>query len=185
MKRIFLALWPDRSTAAAIDQVIAPWDWTLGCRRYAPDDLHITLHFIGGVSHEKIDDIRQALRVAFEPFTLSLDTPQQWPGGLAVLCPSTIPNALTELHQRLRQPLRKLHLPLSERPLVPHVTLARRCDHIGMPAVCPPIAWLVECYALVLSTGDVRQRYVPLETYSACSGGDPPSSDSQAQASGH
>jgi len=36
-----------------------------------------------------------------------------------------------------------------------------------MPAVCAPIDWLVQDYALVLSTGDARQRYVLLETYGA------------------
>jgi len=167
MKRIFIALWPDRSTAAAVDRTIAPWAWPPGCKRYAPGDLHVTLHFIGGVSGEKIDEIRNALRVPFDPFTLTLDTPQRWPGGLAILCPSLIPGALIGLHQRLGQPLREHRLPVSERPLAPHVTLARRCHHIEMPAVCAPIDWLVQDYALVLSTGDARQRYVLLETYGA------------------
>ena len=167
MKRIFIAHWPDRSTAAAIDRTIAPWAWPLDCRRYAPRDLHVTLHFIGGVSGEKIDKIRTALRVPFDPFTLTLDTPQRWPGGLAVLCPSIIPDALIVLHQRLRQPLRNHDLPVSERALAPHVTLARRCDRIEMPADCQPIIWPVQGYALVLSTGDIRQRYVLLESYGA------------------
>ena len=94
--------------------------------------------------------------------------PQHWPGGLAVLCPGTIPDALIGLHQRLGQALREHHLPVSARALAPHVTLARRCNRIEMPAVCPPITWLVQDYALVLSTGDIRQRYVQLETYGAC-----------------
>ncbi len=168
MNRIFIALWPDRSTTAALEQTIAPWAWPLDCRRYATADLHVTLHFIGGVTSERIDEVRDALRVPFEPFTLSLDTPQHWPGGLAVLCPGAIPDALIGLHQRLGQALREHHLPVSARALAPHVTLARRCNRIEMPAVCPPITWLVQDYALVLSTGDIRQRYVQVETYGAC-----------------
>ena len=185
MNRIFIALWPDRSTAAAIEQTIARWAWPLDCRRYAPADLHITLHFIGGVTSERIDEVRDALHVPFEPFTVRLDTPQHWPGGLAVLCPGAIPDALSTLHQRLGQPLREHHLPVSARVLAPHVTLARRCNRIEMPAVCPPIAWHVREYALVLSTGDVRQRYVLLQTYDACRVDGPQSGDTQTEASRH
>ena len=185
MNRIFIALWPDPKTAATIERTATRWDWPLGCRRYAARDLHVTLHFIGGVSGEKLDEIRDALRVPFEPFTLCLVTPQHWPGGLAVLCASAIPEALVRLHQRLAQPLRESRLPVSERHLVPHVTLARRCEQIVMPAVCPPIAWRAREYALVLSTGDIRQRYVVLQTYGAARAGEPKVSDTPHEAPGH
>lgn len=167
MKRIFIALWPNADTTAAIWEAIAPWEWPAGCKRYSPADLHITLHFIGGVPESRLPEIRSALRVPFDPFTLTLDTPRRWPGGLAVLCASETPAALVALHDRLADPLHRLALPVSDRRLVPHVTLARRSEGIILPESCTPITWKSRAYSLVVSTGDTRQRYVQIERYAA------------------
>lgn len=126
----------------------------------------MTLHFIGSVPVDRLAQIRSALRVPFEPFTLTLDTPRQWPGGLAVLCPSETPGALADLHERLGEVLHDLQLPVSPRQLVAHVTLGRRCDRMAVPPSCPPVVWRVDSYALIQSTGDARERYVLLERYS-------------------
>lgn len=165
MKRIFIALWPAKRTATAIDRVAAGWAWPEQCRRYPPRDLHLTLHFIGACADDKIETVRRNLRVPMEPFTLALDAPRRWPKGLAVLCPSIIPPALTHLHEALAQALGDCEVDFDHRTLLPHVTLARHCRDIALPETCEPIPWAVRQYALIQSTGDARQRYVALRTY--------------------
>ena len=165
MKRIFIALWPAKRTATAIDRVAASWAWPERCRRYPPRDLHLTLHFIGACPDDKVEALRGNLRVPMESFTLVLDTLRLWPKGLAVLCPSVIPESLIRLHEALAQTLRDSGVAFDDRRLSPHVTLARHCQEVTLQDTCEPIPWTVHQCALVQSTGDPRQRYVALQIY--------------------
>jgi 2'-5' RNA ligase len=165
MKRIFIALWPDRQTANALERVSTGWSWPVQCRKYPPQDLHLTLQFIGACADEKIARLRHELRVPIEPFTIVLDTPRRWAKGLVVLCPAVIPDALINLHETLAQLLRASEVAFDDRRLRPHVTLARHGADIALPESCQPITWTVQEYALIQSTGDPRRRYVALQTY--------------------
>lgn len=165
MKRIFLALIPDKATALDIYQAATSWTWPPSSKRYSAEDLHSTLHFIGSVAKERLPEISQSVHILFEPFTLTLDTPHLWHGGLVVLCPTTIPEAMVRLHKGLAQVLHDLNLPMRDHALAPHVTLARHCQGMEVPVSCPPIRWQVEDYALVVSTGNAHQRYEVFSRY--------------------
>jgi 2'-5' RNA ligase len=44
---LFLALWPDDATLAAVQEHVAQWQWAPRATVYAPPDWHITLHYLG------------------------------------------------------------------------------------------------------------------------------------------
>lgn len=125
------------------------------------------MHFIGPVAEERLQDICEHLAVQFEPFTLTLDTPRQWSGGLMVLCPAIVPNGLVRLHTMLGHALERLSLPVSQREFSPHITLARSCKDMEVPTTCASINWSVSSYALAVSTGDADRRYELISRYPA------------------
>jgi len=164
-QRLFLALWPDDGVRRQLAAHAEQWRWPAGCMRYAPQDWHATLHFIGDVASEKVQSIATAAALPLQPFGLVFDQPRLWPRGLAVLCASEPPAALIRLHEALGQALGALDLALDPRPYVPHVTLARRAEAAIAPRVFAPVQWPVQCFALVLSTGLKAPRYRVLRQY--------------------
>ncbi|MBE0474590.1 RNA 2',3'-cyclic phosphodiesterase [Rhodoferax sp.] len=164
-QRLFLALLPDDGVRRQLAAHAEQWRWPAGCVRYAPQDWHATLHFIGAVASEKVRAIATAAALPFQPFDLVFDQPRLWPRGLAVLCASELPAALTSLHQALGQALGALDLALDKRPYVPHVTLARHADAAIPPPACKPVLWPVRGFALVVSTGLKAPRYRVLRQY--------------------
>lgn len=66
-----------------------------------------------------------ALHVQLQPFELSVSHCAQWPHGLRVAVPDAVAPPLTPLHAALGEVLQGLDLPVDQRPLRPHLTLAR------------------------------------------------------------
>lgn len=150
--RLFLALWPPSAVRDALLTHMAQWQWSSQARPIPPERLHLTLHFIGPVPAIRLDELKRQLRVPFQPFTLELTLPERWRGGLAVLCSESAPAALQLLHAQLAQRLVDLGLPVDERPLRPHITLARQAQGTRVPAQRTAIAWpAADGYALVRS----------------------------------
>lgn len=161
--RLFLALWPD----PAVRHALAAWRercrWPPGAARVADERLHLTLHFIGAVGAERLDELAAGLRVPTTPFDLVLDRCVAWPRGLVVLEASKPPDALALLHAALGDALRRLRLPVEARRFRPHVTLARDAPGTAL-AESAPIVWRAGAYALVRSHGGAAGGYEPLWT---------------------
>jgi 2'-5' RNA ligase len=133
MMRAFIAIMPPvalhssfveiRST---VERQAFPWRWV------QPEQVHVTMKFLGDIEPARIDAIAQAMQqAAFEqtPFTLS---------GYGLGC---FPNPLhprvlwmgledphqhlTRLHQRLEEQLTALGFAAEAHPFRPHLTLAR------------------------------------------------------------
>lgn len=143
--------------------------WPAGAAPTATEQLHLTLHFIGPVPADRIDEVAAGLQVPMRAFDLRLQATAVWHGGTAVLQPRTLPDRLQQLHADLAAALRRLALPVEARAFHPHVTLARRAGR--QPPVAPvapaaPVRWWVAGYALVLSQAGGRyrvlQRYRPM-----------------------
>lgn len=150
--RLFVALWPPPQTRNALLAHQAAWTWPAGARLTRPERLHITLHFIGAVPDARMDELRQGLLAPIEPFDLEFATAELWRGGLAVLCADRVAPRLSALHAELRQRLVSLGLPVEERPLRVHVTLARDAQGARPPAAPAPVHWpAADGYALVQS----------------------------------
>lgn len=165
--RLFLALMPTAHVLAALAQHADQWRWPEKVVRYAPQDWHVTLHFIGAVPRDRLPELRAGLAVPLQPFELQFGQAALWPHGLAVLCPAAVPPELQQLHVGLGQALQRLGLKTDPRPLRPHITLARHAQAAAAPLQPPQFDWPVAGYALVASTGGVGQRYRVLQQYGA------------------
>lgn len=163
--RLFLALWPDEAVRARLHQQLACWRWDDAARLYAPQDWHVTLHFLGPVEDHRLAELRAGLGSGYAPFDWVLDRPALWPHGLAVLGCDAAPPPLLELRRRLGRVLQRLQLPLDTRPYRPHVTLARHAQRAEAPRQVPPVPWTVRGHVLARSTGDPRWRYEILQQY--------------------
>ena len=111
----------------------------------------MTLHFIGEVAADRLPAIVQGLRVPLQPFELSLDRCVAWPRGLVVLQPSETPAALRALHAACADALRALELPVQQRALRAHVTLARDAAGASLQQRTKSLRWPVGEVALVRS----------------------------------
>lgn len=163
--RLFLALCPGEDVKTALAAHSDAWQWNIGAARYAPPDCHITLHFIGPVARQRLDELRAGLAVPMTPFELRFGQPELWRHGLAVLLPEAVPAGLQQLHDSLAQALQRLGLKIDARPYRPHFTLARHAALAQLPVPPPLVDWYVEGYALMESTGDAGQRYRVLQHY--------------------
>ena len=134
-----------------------------------PDNLHMTLVFLGSVDRERVPDIhRVALETAVPEFTLALDRAEFWRrNGIVCLAPSQMPEALKDLAEGLARRLGEAGFAREDRPYRAHLTLARKgrseLDALALPE---PVAWEVRSFSLVESCGGPGGlAYIPLETW--------------------
>ena len=150
--RLFLALWPDDQTRAALARCRDAWAWDAGARPEPDERLHLTLHFLGAVPQQRLPELLAGLNVPAPRFTLPLGRMAPWSNAVAVLEPVDTPRALLHLHAVLRERLEGLALPVEQRPFRPHVTLARQVGPQAVPPAEPlPVQWSVRGHALVQS----------------------------------
>jgi len=163
--RLFLALWPTPAVRGKLLAWRDAFDWPPGSALVAPEKLHLTLHFIGPVVRERIDEVGDGLAVATGSFELRFGRAELWPGGIAVLRPLVDPDALLALHRRLGEALRALDLPTEARPYRPHVTFARKAAGAALRFEPEPLRWRVRSHALVESRPGRGGGYVVLRRY--------------------
>jgi len=100
-----------------------------GCRPIKPEQLHLTLRFIGEVDHGLFNDIVEQLRsVHFSPITFSLQGVGHFPprGKPRVIWAGITPvDELVQLKIRIDNQLSRLGLAPEKRKFAPHITLAR------------------------------------------------------------
>ena len=167
-RRLFFALWPDatlRSNAAERVAALVP---SGGGRPQRPDQLHVTLVFLGQVSEERLDNVRAvAVEVTGTPFTFALDRLEHWrKPGVLCLTASNVPPPLTSVVEQLRAALADRGLPTESRPYRPHLTLARKVGRFEGPAEVEPLLWRADSITLVESRTDREgSRYEPLASW--------------------
>ena len=165
--RLFLALWPTAPVREALRAMQARWRWPEAAAVVDAARLHITLHFLGQVPQERVDEFRAALAVPFEPHVLALAQGRAtvWPGGIAVL-ELQAPPALQSLHEGLSRAVQSLGWPVEERRFRPHVTFARRAQgaRIARDACEDLPAWRVD-QGYVLVRSRPAQGYEVLHAY--------------------
>ena len=169
--RLFLALWPDDQTRAALARCRDAWIWDAGARPEPDERLHLTLHFLGAVPQQRLPELVDGLQFPFPRFALQLGRPERWSNGVAVLGLEVVSPTLLHLHAALCDRLERLALPVDRRVFRPHVTLARNAGPGAVPpSDSAPVRWPVSGYALVQSLAGNR-GYVVLRQFGRTAAG--------------
>lgn len=153
-RRVFFALWPDDDVRQKIVNAFnqSPQSKLKG-RIMRPENLHLTLHFIGNVSEEKLACLDQAAQIVMvDPFEITLDQYGHfdkakifWMG-----CQS-MSDRLKKLHSYLGDSLAGCDYQADKRPYVPHVSLLRKVVQPGEIVDFESIDWQVNEFALIES----------------------------------
>ncbi|MTI64542.1 RNA 2',3'-cyclic phosphodiesterase [Methylophaga sp.] len=165
MKRLFFALWPDDQTRAQIDALNHSIDEP--GRKLVPDNLHITLVFLGNVEEDIARAVqRDAAMIQGSPITLQFDELDYWrrPRVMCLTCHRQ-PKNLYSLVNALTKMLESYPLRLDKRHYRAHITLARKAQR--RPAKnFKPITVHAKDFALVESVSTERGvRYDVLEKW--------------------
>ncbi|MCC6917507.1 RNA 2',3'-cyclic phosphodiesterase [Nitrosomonas sp.] len=151
--RLFFALWPPeavREQLARLARKIA--DHCPG-RPVRPENLHLTLAFLGETDRNMIPALRQAGSVIQNvSFDLLLDKLYCWgKGNIIAAGISQNSHELAALAQELRNQLTAAGVRYDMVKFVPHVTLVRnaKCNHIS--EIIRPVTWTATHWSLVQS----------------------------------
>jgi RNA 2',3'-cyclic 3'-phosphodiesterase len=168
-RRLFFALWPDDVVRHdIISRLKRLPQHAMHAKKMQPDNLHLTLHFIGNVEDDMAACLHQAAQTLHcSPFALQLDTTGYFkPPQIFWMGCSQLPEGLRMLHQRLADALLPCGYQPESRPFTPHVTLLRKLCDPGVAVAFQPVHWDVKSFSLIesLSTAE-GVLYRPLENY--------------------
>lgn len=154
--RLFYALWPDDATRAALAELLAPAGQS--GRPTAPENLHLTMAFLGMQPAEALPALEQVLHaIDFPALRLQLDRYGYFQRArVAWLGMRHAPPALLQLQRELSAALRQCGIGHDrESAFRPHVTLARNAP-AAPDGREPAIEWHAPQLALVQSTTTPR-----------------------------
>ena len=150
---MFFALWPDD----AVRSRLVLWSRELhalcGGRPTRPENLHVTLAFLGSVEDARVAEVERAAgEVAPRSVSLVLDQPGYWKQNrIAWAGASVVPRELETLIAELRSALTRSRIAFDSKTFVSHVTLLRDArEPRPMPAL-DPIKWRLSGFVLVRS----------------------------------
>lgn len=150
--RLFFALWPGATVRRQLEAAVAGLpDWR--GRRVAPQNLHITLAFLGTVdAGGRTCSEAVAASVKAPRFELTLDTLGYWRRqGVVWIGAQRTPAPLLQLVDALRDGLRTCPVVRDPRPYQVHLTVMRKVRRPPPSVALSPIVWRVENFALVSS----------------------------------
>jgi 2'-5' RNA ligase len=151
--RLFFALWPDDAVRARLARWSRELHALCGGRPTRPENLHVTLAFLGSVEEARVVEVERAAgEVAPRAVSLVLDQPGYWKHNrIAWAGASVVPPELEALVSELRGALAKSQIRFDAKSFVSHVTLLRDArEPAPMPALAP-IEWWLEGFVLVQS----------------------------------
>jgi 2'-5' RNA ligase len=151
-QRLFFALWPDAGVRDALAELAA----RLPARTVAPDNLHITLAFVGLRTAEERDCMERAAAAVEEAsFSLVLDYLGAFPKNQAQWVGTQhTPGALKRLVDALGTALLPCGVERETRRFTPHVTLARHVKNPIFQSIDEPIEWKIGEFVLAQSLQD-------------------------------
>jgi len=160
--RLFFALWPDDEVRARLTRWSRELHALCGGRATRPENLHVTLAFLGSVEEARVAEVERAAgEVAPRAVSLVLDLPGYWKHNrIAWAGASAVPPGLEALVSELRGALAKSQIRFEAKSFVSHATLLRDArEPAAMPAL-GPIEWRLDGFALVQSVSlPQRSRY--------------------------
>lgn len=163
----FFALWPDQTIRDELVGVQKSMSGRDG-RIHHPEDLHLTLVFLGKVVPERLECVKEAANsITARPFTLELTKIDYWRRPRILWCgPDQTPDPLLQLVGDLQQRLLDCGFKPEKRIYQPHITLARRARFVSMTALDSRIVWRPTEFVLAGShSGAKPPRYHVLERW--------------------
>ncbi len=151
--RLFFALWPDEAVRAQLAHWARELHALCGGRPTRPENLHVTLAFLGNVENARVAEVeRAASEVTPCSTSLVLDQPGYWKHNrIAWAGASTVPVEIETCVAELRSALARSRIAFDSKGFVSHVTLLRDArEPREMPAL-DPIEWRLDGFALVRS----------------------------------
>jgi 2'-5' RNA ligase len=173
-RRLYFALWPHDALRTALSVATARAVREAGGRAVPPENLHVTLAFLGSVPEHRATAAQAAAHsVTVGPGVQAFDRIAQWGrGGPLVLAATRVEPALARLQAALENALLAADFRLDRREFRPHVTLARR-PTARRPAAPPEapggrLEWSWSTFVLVESeTGSEGSRYTVVDHFGA------------------
>ena len=149
-RRLFFALCPGPEVLQGLLRIRKALKIE-GGRRLHPEDIHVTLVFLGTVAPEQYACVLEAAGgVREDAFTLAIDHLEYWKRSRILWCgPTETPPALGRLVAQLQKRLESCAFTPEARPYRPHVTLARNSRRPPEMAVEQPVSWPVDDFALM------------------------------------
>lgn len=151
--RLFVGIWPGAETLAGLKGLTG--SEVDGIRWIAPEQLHVTLRFLGEVTPDDVPKLTAALVDVGERMpavTATLGPMTQRFGGRMLVLPMAGVDALAEVVARATADVGR---PDHDRPFVAHVTLCRTRGRRRLPRTVVPqeasLSWDVRELALVRS----------------------------------
>jgi 2'-5' RNA ligase len=151
--RVFFALWPDEAVRRELAQAGRLLYGACGGRPTRPENLHLTLVFLGEVQRRRLDALREAAAAVRAPVHDLLLERLGWfrRNRVAWAGPAQTPAETLELVHGLESSLRQARFAFDARPYEAHITLVRKalCGE-ALPQIAA-IRWTVQEFVLVES----------------------------------
>ncbi len=158
---LFFALWPDQTVRTGLVHLQHGLSGHDG-RWHHPDDLHMTLVFLGKVAPERLECVhRVAGKIAAQPFSIELNRLGYWKRPRILWCsPDHTPHPLIRLVHELQLGLSGCGFRPEQRDYRPHVTLARKAGRVDAGLLDVPVIWRPSEFVLAGShSGTELPRY--------------------------
>lgn len=151
-QRLFFALWPGGREREKLQDYF-PLLRGCGGRKVSPQNLHLTLAFLGSIDADIRDClVAAAERIALPRFSLQLSRLGFWPHpGVVWLGSGEAPAELLELVAELHQAMLACGLEPESRRFQPHITLLRKAQRGPRKQEVSPLEWQAERFVLVAS----------------------------------
>jgi 2'-5' RNA ligase len=151
VSRVFFAVWPNETAAAALHGIAVDAGKTCGGRLMRRETLHLTLAFLGELDERRVAEAKRAAEgIRSEAFDLTLDRLGYWQHN-HILWVGGVSPRLTLLAKDLGDGLRAAGFTLDARPFVAHLTLLRDARCAETPSLNEPVVWPVTEFMLVES----------------------------------
>ncbi len=151
-QRLFFALWPPLELSRELYSV-AGRVLEGEARRVPPENIHLTLAFLGSVKasfRQCAEQVAAAIRTG--SFTLTLEQIGCWPKpGIMWVGPRHTPEPLSRLVRELNAGLVACGYVPEERSYAAHLTLARKLRRFNKNLSIDPLVWDVRRFCLVQS----------------------------------
>jgi len=151
--RLFFALTPPIELARAFHHRAMTDLQECRGRHLKPEQIHLTLRFIGPVDPHVAACLQQAAgNISLPRFELAFDILGYWPRPRVVWSmPSRFPPTLSALASQLEQACVNCGIAAEKRAYVPHLTLLRNARQAPAIVTMSSLQWPVDAFSLIRS----------------------------------